>query len=97
MDWPEISDPNVYAIEIRGQGLMPAYADGDVLVVSPGSPIEPGDRLAMRLHDSSVLIGSLIRRSQDEVEVAVLGGNPGPVTLRTSEVSWMSRIIWSFN
>ena len=96
MPWPEISDPNAYAIEVRGQSLMPAYADGHVLVVSPGSPVEPGDRIVLRLQDGSVLVGSLTRRAQDEVEVACFGSNPGPISVRTSEVSWMSRILWSF-
>lgn len=96
MAWPEVSDPNAYAVEVRGQGLMPAYADGHVLLVSPGSPVEPGDRIVMRLQDGGVLVGSLIRRTQDEVEVACFGSTPGPITLRSSEVSWMSRILWSF-
>ena len=97
MPWPSVSDPNVYAIEVRGQGLMPAYADGHVLVVSPGASTESGDRVVLRLRDGSVLVGTLKRRSQEEVEITDFSGNPGSVTLRLSEVSWMSRIIWSFN
>lgn len=96
MPWPEILDPYAYAIEIRGQGLMPVYADGHVLVVSPGSPVRPGDRIVLRLNDGSVLLGSLNHRTDDEIEVSRLGSSHEPLALQPHEVTWMSRIIWSF-
>src|ERR1700736_4418099 len=41
---PSVSDEHAYALEISGDQMRPAYRDGDIIVVSPGTPIRRGDR-----------------------------------------------------
>jgi phage repressor protein C with HTH and peptisase S24 domain len=41
---PAIDDAHAYALEISGDAMKPAYRDGDVIVVSPNTPIRRGDR-----------------------------------------------------
>ena len=36
---PAAADEHAYALEITGDALRPAYRDGDVIVVSPATPI----------------------------------------------------------
>src|SRR6202790_2843051 len=36
---PSVNDEHAYALEISGDQMKPTYRDGDVLVVSPGTPI----------------------------------------------------------
>src|SRR3546814_5319830 len=33
--FPEVSDPHAYALEISGEGLLPVYRNGDLVVVTP--------------------------------------------------------------
>jgi phage repressor protein C with HTH and peptisase S24 domain len=43
--FPSVNDEHAYALEISGDSMMPAYRDGDVIVVSPAAPIRRGDRV----------------------------------------------------
>ncbi len=36
--FPNVADENAYALEISGDSMLPAYRDGDVVIVSPNSP-----------------------------------------------------------
>ena len=48
MALPPARDEHAYALEISGDALKPAYRDGDVIVVSPGTPIRRGDRVVVK-------------------------------------------------
>src|SRR5216684_3645978 len=45
---PSVDDEHAYALEISGDSMKPAYRDGDVIVVSPGTPIRRGDRVVVK-------------------------------------------------
>src|SRR5437660_1052347 len=52
-DWvkaalPSASDEHAFALEISGDQFKPAYRDGDVIVVSPATPIRRGDRVVVK-------------------------------------------------
>ena len=36
--FPEVADTHAYALKISGQSMLPAYRDGDVILVSPSAP-----------------------------------------------------------
>src|SRR6267378_5620788 len=42
---PSVNDEHAYALEISGDQMKPTYRDGDIIVVSPGTPIRRGDRV----------------------------------------------------
>ena len=46
--FPAVNDEHAFALEISGDSMMPAYRDGDVIVVSPGAPIRRGDRVVVK-------------------------------------------------
>ena len=35
--FPEVPDPNAYALEISGESMMPLYRDGDIVIISPNA------------------------------------------------------------
>ena len=43
-----LSDEHAYALEISGDSMKPAYRDGDIIVVSPGTAIRRGDRVVVK-------------------------------------------------
>jgi len=92
---PSISDEDAYALEISGDALRPVYRDGDILMVSPGTPIGRGDRVVVKTRNGDVTIGELKRRTAKTLELESLAANPAERTLAASDVQWIARIVWA--
>jgi phage repressor protein C with HTH and peptisase S24 domain len=92
---PAVNDEHAYALEISGDQMKPAYRDGDVIVVSPGTPIRRGDRVVVRTRAGEVMVKEMKRRTAKTLELQSL--NPGHVdrTLAAGEVEWIARIVWA--
>jgi phage repressor protein C with HTH and peptisase S24 domain len=92
---PSVNDERAYALEISGDQMKPAYRDGDVIVVSPGTPIRRGDRVVVKTRDGEVMVRELKRRTAKALELQSL--NPGHVdrTLPAADVEWIARIVWA--
>jgi phage repressor protein C with HTH and peptisase S24 domain len=92
---PAAGDEHAYALEISGDSMKPAYRDGDVIVVSPGTPIRRGDRVVVKTSDGEVMVKELKRRTAKTLELASL--NPAHVdrTLAAGDVEWIARIVWA--
>jgi len=48
MALPSVDDEHCFALEISGDQMRPAYRDGDVMVISPATPIRRGDRVVVK-------------------------------------------------
>ena len=91
---PAISDEHAYALEIAGDSMKPAYRDGDVIVVSPATPIRRGDRVVVRTRDGEVMAKQLLRHSSRRTELRSLNARHPDRTLAAGEIAWMARILW---
>ena len=90
---PSVNDEHAYALEISGDQMRPAYRDGDIIVVSPGTPIRRGDRVVVKTRDGEVRIREMKRRTAKALELQSL--NPSHVdTLSAGDVEWIARIVW---
>lgn len=92
---PTDSDENLYALEITGDSMRPAYRDGDVIVVSPNAPIRRGDRVVVKAKSGEVMAKELRRRTAKTIELRSLNPAHEDRVLATSEVEWIARIIWA--
>ena len=92
---PSASDEHVFALEISGDQLKPAYRDGDVIVVSPATPIRRGDRVVVKTSGGEVLVKEVKRRSAKALELRSLNPAHADRTLQASEVAWIARIVWA--
>jgi phage repressor protein C with HTH and peptisase S24 domain len=92
---PSANDEHAYALEISGDQMKPAYRDGDVILVSPGTPIRRGDRVVVKTRGGEVMAKELKRRTAKTLELQSL--NPGHVdrTLAAADVEWIARIVWA--
>ena len=92
---PSVNDEHAYALEISGDSMKPAYRDGDVIVVSPGTPIRRGDRVVVKARGGEVMVKEMKRRTAKTLELQSL--NPVHVdrTLAVSDVEWIARIVWA--
>jgi phage repressor protein C with HTH and peptisase S24 domain len=92
---PSAIDEHAYALEISGDSMKPAYRDGDIIVVSPGTPIRRGDRVVVKTTGGEVMVKELKRRTAKTLELQSLNPNHVDRTLATSDVEWIARIVWA--
>ena len=92
---PAASDEHVYALEISGDAMKPAYRDGDIIVVSPGTPIRRGDRVVLKTSDGEVMVKELKRRTTKALELQSLNPAQADRTLDADDVAWIARIVWA--
>ena len=69
---PAVNDEHAYALEISGNSMKPAYRNGDVIVVSPGTPIRRGDRVVVKTTGGEVMVKELKRRTARTLELQSL-------------------------
>ncbi len=92
---PSVSDDHAYALEISGDSMKPVYRDGDVIIVSPGTPIRRGDRVVVKTRDGEVMVKELKRRTAKTVELQSLNPAHSDRTLSPGDVEWVARIVWA--
>ena len=92
---PSVQDEHAYALEISGNSMKPAYRDGDVIVISPGTPIRRGDRVVVKTRDGEVMVKELKRRTAKMIELQSLNPSHANRTLPASDVEWIARIVWA--
>ena len=91
---PAINDEHAYALEISGDSMKPAYRDGDVIVVSPGTPIRRGDRVVVKTKAGEVMVKELKRRTAKALELQSLNPSHADRMVNAADVEWVARIVW---
>ncbi len=92
--FPDVGDTHLYALEISGDGMAPAYRDGDIVVVSPQASIRRGDRVAVMTRDGHLFALQLRRRSARKVDLQSLNPLHGDRVLDIDDIAWIARIVW---
>ncbi|MDI4658883.1 S24 family peptidase [Xanthobacter autotrophicus] len=93
--FPEVEDQHAYALEIAGDSMQPVYRDGDIVVVSPGTPVRRGDRVVVKTREGEVLAKELVRRTTRHVELRSLNPAHEDRQIPLDQLEWMARIIWA--
>ncbi len=93
--FPQIGDPNAFALEISGNSMEPVFRDGDTVIVSPAASIRRGDRIVVKTLEGEVMAKGLKRMTARRVELTSLNPGEEDRVLSAGEVAWMSRIIWA--
>lgn|SRR5690606_1277223 len=93
--FPDLADPNAYALEITGDSMTPLYRPGDIIVVSPAASIRRGDRVVVKTRDGEVMAKQLVRRTARKIELVSLNPAYPDRTLAPEDVAWMARIVWA--
>jgi phage repressor protein C with HTH and peptisase S24 domain len=92
---PSVNDEHAYALEISGDAMKPVYRDGDVILVSPATPIRRGDRVVVKTASGEVMVRELKRRTTKTIELQSLSPNHVDRTLAVADVEWIARIVWA--
>jgi phage repressor protein C with HTH and peptisase S24 domain len=93
--FPAVNDEHAYALEISGDSMLPAYRDGDVIIVSPASPVRRGDRVVVKTKKGEVMVKELKRQTAKQVELKSLNPEHRDRTLSLDDVLWVARIVWA--
>ena len=92
---PEIADPHAYALEVSGDSMQPVFRDGDMIVISPSTPIRRGDRVVVRTARGESMAKQLVRQSARCIELKSLNPDYLDYNFKLDEIVWMHRIIWA--
>jgi phage repressor protein C with HTH and peptisase S24 domain len=92
---PAVNDEHAFALEISGDAMKPVYRDGDVIVVSPGTPIRRGDRVVVKTRGGEMMVRELKRRTAKTLELQSLNANHVDRTLAAADIAWIARIVWA--
>jgi phage repressor protein C with HTH and peptisase S24 domain len=95
ISFPEIGDPNAFALEISGNSMEPLYRDGDTIVVSPAAGIRKGDRVVVKTSQGEVMAKQLQRRTAHKVELQSLNPDHAIRDIDLEDVAWIARVIWA--
>jgi phage repressor protein C with HTH and peptisase S24 domain len=93
-DLPSADDEHAYALEVSGDAMRPTYRDGDIIVISPATPIRRGDRVVVKTVDGEVTVGELKRRTARTFELQSLDPTVADRSLTADDVAWIARIVW---
>lgn len=93
--FPASPDAPVYALEVSGDSMLPAYRNGDRLIISPTEQLRRGDRVVVITKDGEVTAKILHRQTETSVELHSLNPAFEPRTLQMTEIDKMARILWA--
>lgn len=95
VSFPGMGDDNVYALEISGDSMEPAYRAGDRIIVAPGATVKIGDRVVAKTREGEVMAKVLSKQSGGEVELASLNPSYPSRTFPRADITWIARILWA--
>ena len=93
--FPQADGESVYALEVSGESMEPAYRDGDRIIVSPSAAVRRGDRVVVRTRGGEVIAKVLARRTVKLLELDSLNPAHQSRTIPVEEVEWVARILWA--
>lgn len=95
MRFPGLSTETVYALQISGDSLEPAYRAGDRIIVAPGAEVKPGDRVVAKTAKGEVMAKILARKNTRVIELASLNPDDPSREFKPAEIAWVARILWA--
>ncbi len=94
IDLPTVTDEHAYALKITSDAMKPTYRAGDVIVVSPATPVRRGDRVVVKTKAGEVIAAEFKRKTTKQIEMKALNSDRDKV-VAMSDVLWMARIVWA--
>lgn len=95
LPFPELEDPGAYALEISGDSMLPAYRDGDIVIVSPAASVRRGDRVIAKTVQGEVMCKILARRTLTRIELSSFNPAHPDRSFEIHEMAWIARIVWA--
>lgn len=94
IQFPDICDPDAYAIVVECDCHGPILRDGARVVAAPNAGLRPGNRVVVRLTSAEIILAELIERNDDRIEIMSLCGDAVAQTFMSDQVAALHRIVW---
>jgi phage repressor protein C with HTH and peptisase S24 domain len=92
---PSFDEDGAYALQVKGDSMLPLYRDGDIIILSPGTAVSKGDRVVVKTRKGEVMAKVLNKKSARKIELGSINPAYPPRVFDSSEVDWMARIVWA--
>lgn len=93
--FPGLGTESVYALEITGDSMEPAYRTGDRIIISPEAPTRRGDRVVAKTMGGEVMAKLLGRSTEKQIELISFNPAYPPRLFAPDEIAWIARILWA--
>ena len=93
--FPGLGEETVFALEISGDSMEPAYRAGDPIIVSPNAQIRKGDRVVVKTLKGEVMAKVLGKKNSSRVELLSLNPRHKAREFSTKDIDWIARILWA--
>lgn len=88
--WPS-TESIAKILSVTGLTMTDFFGMADAPAVQ--DPLQPGDRIAVKTRKKDVLEGTLVKKSGEGLEMRLTGGDKGFVSLRSTDIIWIARIV----
>lgn len=89
--YPDLGDPDAYALEIEGKSFEPVYRAGDRIIISPAAKVRPGSRVVLRTKKGDVHCRVYLGEGKSGMRFSRLNGEAAP-TIPAAEVKWVHAV-----
>lgn len=86
------SNPNVFALRVKGDGWFPVIDDGMYVVISPGDAPRQGEKVVVTYADGRLTIKRLLFERADSIVVAPLQGG-SQQTIERAQIAAIDPVI----
>ena len=86
------SDPNAYALRVKGDSMHPAIRHGSFVVVEPNGRCVPGEYIVLALTDGAKMVKELVIERPTEIVIESVNGNHRK-TIDRSEILKMHPVV----
>jgi phage repressor protein C with HTH and peptisase S24 domain len=86
---------DAFALEVTGSAMMPLYRDGDIIIVSPATPLRRGDRVVVKTREGEIMARILKRKTARTIALVAIGDGTPDRTFSVDDVEWVARILWA--
>lgn len=93
--FPKQKSANDFAVAVSGNGFLPIFREGDIIIAERGAPLRVDDRLLVQKLDSPLAVYTLVKRYSDYLELRTIEGEPQSNSIEHSAIEWTARIIWA--
>lgn len=80
------TDPNAYALRVRGDSMHPRYRAGEFVIVEPNIEAQEGDDVVVACANGKKMLKQLNWRRQGEIQLLSINNGYGPLTLMDAEI-----------
>lgn len=86
------SDPNAYALRVRGDSMHPRYRAGEFVVVEPNIEWQEGDDVVVAFTNGRKMLKQINWRRDGEVQLLSINNGYAPLTLPLSDIEFIQLV-----